>query len=61
MAADLAQFIMAVLSIVAALRSSGGGKIGVRTATEAEPIEIDADMDDETIRAKLSRNKDSEH
>jgi hypothetical protein len=52
---DLAQLAAAVITITAALRAAGGGKIAVRAATATEPVEIDADLDEAAIRAKLEK------
>lgn len=55
---DMADLIVALLGIVAALRAAGGGKVGVRAATQTEPVEIDSGMDEAAIRAKLTRRHD---
>jgi hypothetical protein len=57
-AKDMADLVVALLGVVAALRAAGGGKVGVRSATQAESVEIDTGMDEAAIRAKLTQRRD---
>ena len=57
-AKDLAEFVVALLSILAALRAAGHKSVGVRRASDAEPVEIGVDMSEADIRAKLAQRRD---
>jgi hypothetical protein len=57
-AKDLAEFTVALLGILAALRKAGHNSIGVRRANDAEPVEIGVDMNEAAIRAKLKQRPD---
>lgn len=54
LAKDLAELATALVGVLAALRAAGIiGKVGVRAATAAEPVELDTGMDEAAVRAKL--------
>jgi hypothetical protein len=48
-AKDAAQFIAALVGILAAVRGAGGRSIGVRRASDAEPVEIGVDATEPDI------------